>query len=305
MKLSICIPTYNRKDKVKEQVKRIVDTGILSRSAEVELVVSDNCSEDKTYEGLYPMYGEVPGIRLFCQDKNLGLVGNLYFLFEEAKGEYIWFLSDDDPIVPDSISSILNVISHSNLPFYLLNFKIEGNNYPYWCKNDDYLSLFTDNTWGGFGLLSIQILKKSKFDNFYTNTIGSYNLCQPVAVSLYGLYYLKGMMCFDIIAITHHAGDYSWQDRYLQVGSVYLYDSVRLLRCCGNEETYKIIIASLKRLNHFCELSFIYIMKTRDFKYVHKLYSDKLLFTVVVKTPIRVFVSKIKNIFKKRCYYVV
>lgn len=299
MKLSICIPTYNRKDKVLSQIERIVRSGVLENKDQVELVVSDNCSEDKTYDTLLLSFSKVNGIRLYHQKKNLGLVGNLFFLFDVAKGDYIWFLSDDDPLNTRSINKVLSLIENRPKEFYLLNFKTSQSTKLYWEDFDNTLSLFNDKTWGGFGLLSVQVLRRKTFSDFYKVTKSKYNLCQPVAVSLYGLVYLNGIICYDIVAITHHIGDYSWKNKTLQVGSVYLYDSIKVLEIYGSDKKYQEIITALKKMHGFCTCSFIHIIRNKDFKYAQRLFKDNLLGYILLRAICYIIKSKFSRLIKK------
>jgi glycosyltransferase involved in cell wall biosynthesis len=298
-KLSICIPTYNRKEKVIHQIERIIQSGILKSGNEVELVVSDNCSDDNTYDSLFSLFHDQDGISLYHQNNNLGLVGNLYFLFDIAKGEYIWFLSDDDPIDPRSIGNLLSIIIDDPRSFYLLNFVTDDNSELFWRESNDYLSLFNDKTWGGFGLLSTQVLKKESFKDFYLFSKDRYNLCQPVAVSLYGLVYLNGIICYDIVAITHHIGDYSWKNKTLQVGSVYLYDSIKVLEIYGSDKKYQEIITALKKMHGFCTCSFIHIIRNKDFKYAQRLFKDNLLGYILLRAICYIIKSKFSRLIKK------
>ena len=293
MKLSICIPTFNRREKVLAQTDRIVKTGILAENQQVELVISDNNSDDNTYEDLLILYGKEPCITIYRQEKNLGIVGNLHFLFNIAKGSYIWFLSDDDPVNTSSINDVLSLITNSPCKFYLLNFVTDQSPKAYWNISEDYLSLFNEETWGGFGLLSVQVINKAAFTDFYNSNI-NYNLCQPVAISLYGLFYLGGKMCFDIVAITHHAGDYSWKNRALQVASVYLYDSISELKKYGVDDVYDNIISRLKKLDYFCRSSVLHIIKNLDYRYALRLYNGNLLGCV--------FYLTLKRGIKNKCF---
>src|ERR1035437_6929312 len=46
--LSICIPTYNRAEYLEETILSIVNQKRFQETSEVEIVISDNCSEDNT-----------------------------------------------------------------------------------------------------------------------------------------------------------------------------------------------------------------------------------------------------------------
>ena len=282
MKLSICIPTYNRKEKILRQLSKVVPQLSKYDSDEIEIIVSDNSSSDGTSDALSKIKEEY-GIKLYEQTSNLGLVGNLYFLFDNAQGEYIWFLSDDDLVDDNAVSNIMEAISCSSKDFYLLNFKLDTNpNVLYWQKESDYLSLFNSKTWGGFGLLSAQVLKKEVFHEFYYSTKSNFNLCQPVSVSLYGLFYLDGDILFENAHLTHHVGDYSWASRALEVSSVYLFYSICLLKGSVEATTYRNIQNQAVSTNIMAGASLRYIIKNKDFKFVKDLIREGLFWDIVV-----------------------
>ena len=185
------------------------------------------------------------------------------------------------------------MITYRPSNFYLLNFVTDQRPTKFWNASDDYLSLFNNNTWGGFGLLSIQVINKAAFIEFYKSNI-DYNLCQPVTISFYGLFYLNGMMCFDIVAITHHAGDYSWKDKALQVASVYLFDSILELKKYRVDNVYDKIISRLKTLDYFCRSSVLHILEHFDYRYALRLYHENLLGCVFYRT--------LKNSLITKCF---
>lgn len=277
MKLSICIPTYNRKDKIALQLSRLFPQVSKYSLEEVEIIVSDNCSVDGTSMVLKELQLSNQ-FELIVQEENLGLVGNLYYLFEHAKGEYIWFLSDDDVVESDAVDSIMISIMNTNKDFYLLNFRLDTNlsDY-YWHKTSDILSLFNTETWGGFGLLSAQVLKKEVFSEFYYSTQQSFNLCQPVAVSLFGLFYLNGEILFDKAHLTHHVGDYSWASREIEVKSVYLFESLCLLKKYG-VNVFKEILNHSVTSGFMAIASVRYILNTNDKKYIASLRKEGVYF---------------------------
>lgn len=294
MKLSICIPTYNRKDKVLRQLTKVVSQLSGYNSDEIEVIVSDNCSTDGTSDALSKMKNEY-GIKIVTQTSNLGLVGNLYFLFEYATGEYIWFLSDDDVVDENAVANLMTSISKTHKDFYLLNFSLDNNmSSLYWNKTNDYFSLFKLKTWGGFGLLSAQVLRKEIFRDFYYSTKSKFNLCQPVAVSLYGLFYLDGEILFDRTHLTHHVGDYSWASKATEVSSVYLYYSIGLLRNYGDPNLYKKILKKAISENIMAGSSMRYIIRSRDFRFARDLFCDGILFYMIKLC--------LNNYIKRKCH---
>lgn len=224
--LSICLPTYNRKNKAKDQINRILPQII--NHPNIEFIVSDNCSSDGSYLSFMELFQDAP-IKIFRQNENLGLVGNLHFLFNEAKGKYVWFISDDDIVFENTVNKILKLLEHSSKPFYLLNFKVESNGKPdifaYWQAGCSPKDCFKQN-WGGFGLLSAQILKKEIFEELFNHTKKTYNLCHPVAYALYGIFLKGGEMITSDIFLLYHSGPSSWVTYSLEVGSIYNFEAI-------------------------------------------------------------------------------
>lgn len=105
MILSICIPTYNNI----ESLKRCLDFVFQARRKfddVVEVIVSDNCSEDGTFNYLQNI--KENNYRCYRNESNLGFNKNLLLLVEEyAVGEYVWTIGDDDFISNESIDFFL------------------------------------------------------------------------------------------------------------------------------------------------------------------------------------------------------
>jgi len=92
--VTIAIPTYNRASLVRECVR-----SALAQSYQAfEVLVSDNASTDETQEVLKEFHDR--RLRVIKQESNIGLNPNWNACLEEARGEYIVFVSDDDIISP-------------------------------------------------------------------------------------------------------------------------------------------------------------------------------------------------------------
>jgi glycosyltransferase involved in cell wall biosynthesis len=100
--LSICVPTYNRAVKLARCLDQLGQ--IVAASAwrgEIELVISDNESTDGTPGVIASALGELARhcpVRAYRQPANLGAEPNFRFLYERARGEYVWICSDDDVV---------------------------------------------------------------------------------------------------------------------------------------------------------------------------------------------------------------
>ncbi len=88
--VTIGIPTYNRADLVLTAIQRLLAQDL----ANVEILVSDNASEDGTAARLAELHD--PRLRVFIQQENLGPLGNFDFLLAQSQGEFFILHQDDD-----------------------------------------------------------------------------------------------------------------------------------------------------------------------------------------------------------------
>lgn len=109
--LTICIPTYNRIHELKRQIKYLESEKVFDNTR-IQVIVSDNCSPDKTYEYLGQLKETYQNIFVNENKKNIGLIGNLYQIQRFAEGEYIWFIGDDDELAPGLIRNVMYVLNN-------------------------------------------------------------------------------------------------------------------------------------------------------------------------------------------------
>lgn len=107
--LSICIPTWNRARFLSISLDSFFGHfAELSDSSELELIVSDNCSEDETPDVVKSYIGKGLPISYYRHEKNKGAAANFLHCMNIAKGKYILLLGDDDILKPGSIKFILD-----------------------------------------------------------------------------------------------------------------------------------------------------------------------------------------------------
>ena len=113
--LSICFPTYNRAECIGEQLKRLssVDKSVLD---ELEIIVSDNCSNDSTAEVIKSFQLEL-GFQYNRNDKNMGPDENFLYCFKHATGKYIWLVGDDDYLKPENLHVVVDTLKNNDLGF--------------------------------------------------------------------------------------------------------------------------------------------------------------------------------------------
>ncbi|MDP9263654.1 MAG: glycosyltransferase family 2 protein [Acidobacteriota bacterium] len=120
MKISICIPTYNRAAHLNNCLHSILANR--SRSAtEFEVCVSDNCSTDGTAEVVRAAQTSL-AIKYQRNPSNLGLARNFLHAVAMAEGEFVWLLGDDDLLLPYALEELSELIrQHPSVEFFYIN----------------------------------------------------------------------------------------------------------------------------------------------------------------------------------------
>ena len=108
--IDILMATYNGEKYLKEQVESILNQSY----SNFRLIISDDCSTDKTREILSEYEKKDKRIEVYYQEKNLGYVKNFEFLLERVKNE-IYMLSDqDDYWLPEKIEKTYNKLNEED-----------------------------------------------------------------------------------------------------------------------------------------------------------------------------------------------
>lgn len=108
--LSICIPTYNRADILRDNLEIISEQLKRCNNAEVEIIVSDNCSPDNTREVAANMQKLGLPIVYNRNAENIGADGNFLKCMTIASGKYVYLLGDDDFFAPNAIGRLLDIL---------------------------------------------------------------------------------------------------------------------------------------------------------------------------------------------------
>lgn len=116
IKLSICIPTYNRADLLGELLASIVSQ---IDPKTVEIAISDNGSVDHTQQVVERFIESGANIKYARAETNLGADRNYLNSVRIATGEYCWLFGSDDLMPPGAIFHILNVIGEKSPPIIL------------------------------------------------------------------------------------------------------------------------------------------------------------------------------------------
>lgn len=120
IKLSICIPTYNRASHLRNCLHSLVQSGV-GALPEVQICISNNCSTDKTKQIVHDAAASLT-IKYGENDSNIGLARNILQVVKMAEGEFVWIIGDDDLIMAGAIERILKLIEqHAGVDFFYVN----------------------------------------------------------------------------------------------------------------------------------------------------------------------------------------
>lgn len=101
--LSICIATYNHGESLFKKVQDL----LAIQNDKIEIVVSDNCSTDKT-EQLFSGIDD-PRFVFFERKTNEGPVKNYMTALSHASGKYSVFITDKDAVLANQINNVVSL----------------------------------------------------------------------------------------------------------------------------------------------------------------------------------------------------
>jgi glycosyltransferase involved in cell wall biosynthesis len=124
--LTIAIPTYNRANLLELSLSKILEA-LKGFEKDVEIVISNNCSEDNT-ELIIKNAQKFYPIKYYVNSENIGFNFNYIKLIDEyVTGRYCWVLGDDDFLYPNAIKEIISVLkNHQDLSFINLKFDFKS-----------------------------------------------------------------------------------------------------------------------------------------------------------------------------------
>jgi len=111
--LSVIMPVYNAEDTVSRALLSVLNT---YRRNEIEILVVDDCSSDSTVQIVANLQKEYPKINLLSMPQNSGgpsAPRNL--AIEQAKGEYVAFLDDDDTVNVENLLKMVDQAKDENI----------------------------------------------------------------------------------------------------------------------------------------------------------------------------------------------
>ncbi len=105
MQVSVIVPAYNSEAWIKRAVQSVLSQTI----TDIEIIVIDDCSNDRTGEVIQQI--DDPRIKYICSQKNEGAGGARNRGIQMARGEYLAFIDSDDEWMPTKLQRQLELLS--------------------------------------------------------------------------------------------------------------------------------------------------------------------------------------------------
>ena len=112
--LSVCIPTYNRCRYLQKTLAMLTAEQVFVSSDDVEIVISDNCSQDETCEVCKEFVAKfAPKIKYFRQPENTG-DKNFAAVLHMASGEYAKLNHDKIFFIPGKLTEFVDYLKNGD-----------------------------------------------------------------------------------------------------------------------------------------------------------------------------------------------
>ncbi|GEM_PF-1454379 len=117
--ISVIVPFYN----VEQYIEKTLESIINQEYKEIELVLIDDGSTDKSYERALEMLGRKPFRHILHRQENLGVSAARNKGIELASGTYLIFIDSDDLMHPRYIEQLHNALVQKNFDIIFCGFK--------------------------------------------------------------------------------------------------------------------------------------------------------------------------------------
>ncbi len=239
--LTICIPTYNRVDLLKESIKSIINS-ISFSGFDVSIIISDNCSSDDTQTYCLELVNNYPFIAYYRNEKNVNEL-NFYIAAQRAKSEYVWLFSDDDIMSLNAVKLVCEALA-SGKNFIVANYDLYDNNLNV-CKKSNYFSIKKDLEFEDKNQLLVDLNLKVGFiscivfkrEPFLKMPINEFDIYRPYGFPFVFAVYssltndLRALVIFESIIIQRGANqpaDINWWYKCFVEGSSIIFDELRI-----------------------------------------------------------------------------
>ncbi len=153
-RIDILMATYNGEKYVEEQVKSILNQSYKN----INLIISDDGSNDRTREILKKLANQDERIKLHFQELNIGVISNFEFLMNQVTSEIFMFSDQDDIWKEFKVEHSLKKLLEDNAELIHTDLEVV----------DQDLNLIAESFWKLKGFYN-KIIKYNNFDALYLN----------------------------------------------------------------------------------------------------------------------------------------
>lgn len=115
--ISLCITNYNRYEMLLESFAQVVNDDRIS-----EIVIVDDCSTDEIYGKVLAAVYDMPKVRLYRNQDNLGMSRNKARSLELATNDWCIIFDSDNVIGSDYLDALLKIPLHIEYTIYCPSF---------------------------------------------------------------------------------------------------------------------------------------------------------------------------------------
>ena len=121
MKLSICIPTFNRPDLLNNCLNSILIAKKFFTKLRFEVCISDNSNNFQS-KSIINSYKKKINLTYKKNKKNIGYIKNYIKVVKMAKGEFVWVIGDDEILKPNTFKILSeNFKKNTDIDFMYIN----------------------------------------------------------------------------------------------------------------------------------------------------------------------------------------
>ena len=123
VKLSFCIPTYNRSEYLRQSIESIISESRRNPGCKIEICVSDNASTDDTLEMIHKLQlVSSPVTILYSRVAvNAGPDKNYLRAVSMASGDFCWLFGSDDTLPEGSMGVVLQTLHNNEVDICVVN----------------------------------------------------------------------------------------------------------------------------------------------------------------------------------------
>jgi abequosyltransferase len=112
--LTIAIPTFNRAEYLDICLSQFAKQ-IEPYNDIIEVIVTNNFSSDNTSQIVDKYHDQFSILRYEIQKENIGADSNIEWCYRNSNGKYLWVFGDDDLILDNKLSIIVELLKNNNL----------------------------------------------------------------------------------------------------------------------------------------------------------------------------------------------